>query len=115
LVAWYENKTVANPPDFAESKTFEQDKNLEGPPSFTFNFNGLDERAMKVWWMKWRGSSLLYSAAGKNCSSTVAKALEAGGAERLAKLAGWQSSILPWTPARLADYGRSIQAGLTKR
>src|ERR1700730_10981905 len=81
-ISWWpgnENKTVVNPPDFAESKTFEQDKNLEGPPSFTFNFNGLDERAMKVWWMKWRGSSLLYSAAGKNCSSTVAKALEAGG------------------------------------
>ena len=97
-------------PTFAENKRFEEDLQLEGHPSATFQLEGLDERAIKVWWMRWRGSSVMYLAEGKNCSSTVAKALQAGGAEKLAKASGWKGTAI-WTPHTLAAYAQAILAG----
>jgi hypothetical protein len=106
-ISWWPGDLDGRVPGFAESMKYEKDVDLEGQPNETFRINGLDERAIKVWWMKWRASSTMYVAAGKNCSSTVAKALEAGGAERLAKSSGWEV----WTPAKLASYARAIIAG----
>lgn len=109
-ISWWPGDLDGRVPTFAESMKFEQDLKLEGPPSSTFKIDGLDERAIKFWWMRWRGSSLMYSAAGKNCSSTVAKALEAGGAEKFAKIVNWNSPAI-WTPRMLSEYARAILAG----
>lgn len=100
-------------PSFADNKTFAQDLAIEGHPSATFRLDGLDERAIKVWWMHRRGSRLnmMYTWAGWNCSSTVALALQAGGADNLARKGGWTSAPLMWTPFDLAAYARAIRAG----
>jgi len=110
-ISWWPGDLDGRHPTFAENMKFEQDLSLEGHPSHTFRFDGLDERAIKVWWMRWRGSSIMYSVAGKNCSSTVAKALQAGGSETFAKVAKWDSSTVVWRPATLAAYARAIHAG----
>lgn len=110
-ISWWPGDLKGNLPAFAESKTFTEDLRLEGHPSATFQLEGLDERAIKVWWLHWRGSSTMYLWHGKNCSSTVAKALQAGGSEKLAQRGGWNSAPAMWTPSGLAAYARAIRAG----
>ena len=96
---------------FAESMKVDDDIRLEGQPNEIIYINELDERSIKVWWMNWRRSSMVYAVTGKNCSSAVAKALEAGGSERFAKT----PAVVVWTPARLASYARAIVAGQSAR
>ena len=109
-ISWWPGDLDGRLPAFAENNSFEQDLKLEGHPSATFWLEGLDERAIKLWWMRWRSSSMMYLWEGKNCSSTVAKALQAGGSDRFAKVVGWNSPIM-WTPSSLASYARAICAG----
>jgi hypothetical protein len=110
-ISWWPGDLAGKYPTFAEGMKLEQDLALEGTPDATFNLDGLDERAIKFWWMRWRGSSTMYVVAGKNCSSTVAKALQAGGADSLVSSGGWKSPPAFWTPASLSAYARAIRAG----
>ena len=116
-ISWWPGDLAGQVPAFAENKTVAEDLKLEGQPTMTFQLEGLDERAIKVWWMRWRGTSTFYVWLGQNCSSTVAKALQAGGSEKLASLGGWTSNPLMWTPSGLAAYARAIRAGqeITRR
>jgi len=109
-ISWWPGDLKGTLPAFAENNSFAQDLRLEGQPSATFRLDGLDERAIKIWWMRWRGSSTMYLWEGKNCSSTVAKALQAGGSDGFAKNAGWKTPAM-WTPSVLSDYARAIRAG----
>ena len=115
-ISWWPGDLDGKLPSFAENNSFQKDLQLEGQPSFTFDLIGLDERAMKFWWMRWRRSSmnLFYMWAGKNCSSTVAKALQAGGSDDVAHVAGWRAPGI-WFPSTLASYARAIQAGFAAK
>lgn len=113
-ISWWPGDLKGNlPAVFAENMTLEQDINKleKRQPNAVFQIHELDERAIKVWWMKWRGSSYMYRVAGQNCSSVVAKALQEGGSERFAKVMKWDSTPVIWTPFTLAAYARAIQAG----
>jgi hypothetical protein len=109
-ISWWPGDLKGTLPGFAENKSLADDLRLEGHPSGTFQLDGLDERAMKTWWMRWRGSSTMYMAEGKNCSTTVAEALRAGGSEKFAKMGGWTKPTM-WTPYTLSAYARAIRAG----
>jgi hypothetical protein len=115
-ISWWPGDLDGRLPGFAESKTLAEDINLEGHPSTIFELDGLDERAIKIWWMRWRGSTLMYTWAGQNCCSTVAEALQAGGSERFARMVGWVTPAM-WLPSSISAYARAIRAGLegTKR
>ena len=86
-ISWWPGDLDGRLPTFAENNTFQKDIELEGQPNHQIAITGLDEREIKKWWMNWRGNSRFYVAVGKNCSSTVAEALQAGGGDEYAKLA----------------------------
>lgn len=110
-ISWWPGDLKGTLPAYAESKTFAEDLRLEGHPSATFPLEGLDERAIKLWWLRWRDLSTIYLWHGKNCCSAVARALRAGGSDELAQKGGWKSAPAMWTPSGLAAYGRAIRAG----
>ena len=113
-ISWWPGDLDGRLPTFAENNTFQRDKHLEGYPNHRIAISGLDEREIKRWWMNWRGHSLFYSPLGKNCCTTVAEALQAGGGDEYAKAGGWMPSLTSvWTPNTVLMYAQAIQRGLT--
>lgn len=76
-------------------------------PNESIPIEGLDEAAIKAWWDKYRKSDPNWKTIGRNCSTTVADGLKAGGAPDT----GQSSSHLVWTPADVLQYALDIAAG----
>ena len=90
----------ALPPDLA------RDQELEGTTPTIIHLDNLDEDAIKKWWNKFRQKNK-WKTLSQNCSTTVARALDAGGGRRRAPFAPHH---FVWTPADVEDYAQQIKA-----
>jgi hypothetical protein len=83
-------------------------------PDFTISLDGLDEFAIVRWWRKFNIPGASWSTLGQNCSTTVARALMAGGADDYVEgFSDWLDTWnLVWTPEDVHQYALSIRRGL---
>ncbi|POC15998.1 MARTX multifunctional-autoprocessing repeats-in-toxin holotoxin RtxA [Vibrio vulnificus] len=76
---------------------------------FRINLEGLDVAAMQAEWNRLSNDpDARYQLLTKNCSSTVAKVLKAGGADRLIGHT-WRPKFGVWTPTELFNFGQALQ------
>ncbi|PRQ61481.1 MARTX multifunctional-autoprocessing repeats-in-toxin holotoxin RtxA [Vibrio sp. V01_P9A10T6] len=76
---------------------------------FRINLEGLDAAAMQVEWHRLSNDpDARYQLLTKNCSSTVAKVLKAGGADKLIGHT-WLPKFGVWTPTELFNFGQALQ------
>ncbi|ELQ2336475.1 MARTX multifunctional-autoprocessing repeats-in-toxin holotoxin RtxA [Vibrio vulnificus] len=76
---------------------------------FRINLEGLDVAAMQAEWNRLSNDpDARYQLLTKNCSSTVAKVLKAGGADKLIGHA-WRPKFGVWTPTELFNFGQALQ------
>ena len=85
----------------------------EMPPDHTITLNGLDETAIKKWWSDFRNGTNQWKTLSQNCSTTVAQALKAGGADKYATgVSGWWGSWnFVWTPSDVLRLALLVQQG----
>jgi hypothetical protein len=102
------------------NQTFDDDKELEGDggsprqPDHTITLNGLEERRIGHWWSTYSKPGNTWTTLGKNCSTTVARALMVGGGDDYAEgFSGWwRSWNTVWTPNNVRSYAQAIKHGL---
>ncbi|PQJ84991.1 MARTX multifunctional-autoprocessing repeats-in-toxin holotoxin RtxA [Aliivibrio sifiae] len=76
---------------------------------FRINLEGLDSSAMQAEWHRLSNDpDARYQLLTKNCSSTVAKVLKAGGADKLIGYT-WRPKFGVWTPTELFNFGQALQ------
>ncbi|EGR3966520.1 MARTX multifunctional-autoprocessing repeats-in-toxin holotoxin RtxA [Vibrio cholerae] len=76
---------------------------------FRINLEGLDTAAMQAEWHRLSNDpDARYQLLTKNCSSTVAKVLKAGGADKLIGHT-WLPKFGVWTPTELFNFGQVLQ------
>ncbi|MCR9423487.1 MARTX multifunctional-autoprocessing repeats-in-toxin holotoxin RtxA [Vibrio sp. RM-69-4] len=76
---------------------------------FRINLEGLDTAAMQAEWHRLSNDpDARYQLLTKNCSSTVAKVLKAGGADKLIGHT-WLPKFGVWTPTELFNFGQALQ------
>ncbi|WP_017223230.1 MARTX multifunctional-autoprocessing repeats-in-toxin holotoxin RtxA [Moritella dasanensis] len=76
---------------------------------FRINLEGLDVAAMQAEWNTISNDpDTRYQLLTKNCSTTVAKVLKAGGADKLIGHT-WTPNVGVWTPTALFNYGQALQ------
>ncbi|TYW44278.1 MARTX multifunctional-autoprocessing repeats-in-toxin holotoxin RtxA [Vibrio cholerae] len=76
---------------------------------FRINLEGLDVAAMQAKWHRLSNDpDARYQLLTKNCSSTVAKVLKAGGADKLIGHT-WLPKFGVWTPTELFNFGQALQ------
>ncbi len=76
---------------------------------FRINLEGLDVAAMQAEWNRLsHDPDARYQLLTKNCSSTVAKVLKAGGADKLIGHT-WRPKFGVWTPTELFNFGQALQ------
>ncbi|MFO4676748.1 MARTX multifunctional-autoprocessing repeats-in-toxin holotoxin RtxA [Vibrio cholerae] len=76
---------------------------------FRINLEGLDVAAMQAEWHRLSNDpDARYQLLTKNCSSTVAKVLKAGGADKLIGHT-WLPKFGIWTPTELFNFGQALQ------
>ncbi|ENM3803607.1 MARTX multifunctional-autoprocessing repeats-in-toxin holotoxin RtxA [Vibrio cholerae] len=76
---------------------------------FRINLEGLDVAAMQAEWHRLSNDpDARYQLLIKNCSSTVAKVLKAGGADKLIGHT-WLPKFGVWTPTELFNFGQALQ------
>ncbi|ELL0578525.1 MARTX multifunctional-autoprocessing repeats-in-toxin holotoxin RtxA [Vibrio cholerae] len=76
---------------------------------FRINLEGLDVAAMQAEWHRLSNDpDARYQLLTKNCSSTVAKVLKAGGADKLIGHT-WLPKFGVWTPTELFNFGQALQ------
>ncbi|MCX9560144.1 MARTX multifunctional-autoprocessing repeats-in-toxin holotoxin RtxA [Vibrio cholerae] len=76
---------------------------------FRINLEGLDVSAMQAEWHRLSNDpDARYQLLTKNCSSTVAKVLKAGGADKLIGHT-WLPKFGVWTPTELFNFGQALQ------
>ena len=75
---YYLNATIPN--------GLQLDHDAEGRPPLQVEIEGLNEQAILNWWLQYKKNPH-FNIVGRNCSTTVAKALQAGGAEMPSALA----------------------------
>ncbi|EKF9819439.1 MARTX multifunctional-autoprocessing repeats-in-toxin holotoxin RtxA [Vibrio cholerae] len=76
---------------------------------FRINLEGLDVVAMQAEWHRLSNDpDARYQLLTKNCSSTVAKVLKAGGADKLIGHT-WLPKFGVWTPTELFNFGQALQ------
>lgn len=76
---------------------------------FRINLEGLDVAAMQAEWHRLSNDpDARYQLLTKNCSSTVAKVLKAGGADKLIGH-NWQPKFGVWTPTALFNFAQDLQ------
>lgn len=76
---------------------------------FRINLEGLDVAAMQAEWNRISNDpDARYQLLTKNCSSTVAKVLKAGGADKLIGHT-WRPKLGVWTPTELFNFGQALQ------
>jgi len=83
-----------------DPQRFADDVTLEGqPPDEQIRVRCLDQRRIKTWWGHFQRSHL-WRTLSQNCSTTVAEALESGGA--------LPRYHFPWTPAKVSRYAWEV-------
>lgn len=76
---------------------------------FRINLEGLDTAAMQAEWNRLSNDpDARYQLLTKNCSSTVAKVLKAGGADKLIGHT-WLPKFGVWTPTELFNFAQDLQ------
>ncbi len=76
---------------------------------FRINLEGLDVAVMQAEWHRLSNDpDARYQLLTKNCSSTVAKVLKAGGADKLIGHT-WLPKFGVWTPTELFNFGQALQ------
>ncbi|GHY72658.1 RTX toxin RtxA [Vibrio cholerae] len=76
---------------------------------FRINLEGLDVAAMQAEWHRLSNDpDARYQLLTKNCSSTVAKVLKAGGADKLIGHT-WLPKFGVWTPTELFNFAQALQ------
>ncbi|MDA0129068.1 MARTX multifunctional-autoprocessing repeats-in-toxin holotoxin RtxA [Vibrio sp. MarTm2] len=76
---------------------------------FRINLEGLDVAAMQAEWHRLSNDpDARYQLLTRNCSSTVAKVLKAGGADKLIGHT-WRPKFGVWTPTELFNFGQALQ------
>ncbi|EJL6836503.1 MARTX multifunctional-autoprocessing repeats-in-toxin holotoxin RtxA [Vibrio cholerae] len=76
---------------------------------FRINLEGLNVAAMQAEWHRLSNDpDARYQLLTKNCSSTVAKVLKAGGADKLIGHT-WLPKFGVWTPTELFNFGQALQ------
>ncbi|HDY7523280.1 TPA: MARTX multifunctional-autoprocessing repeats-in-toxin holotoxin RtxA [Vibrio vulnificus] len=91
-----------------EIKAFKASQADEGRV-FRINLEGLDVAAMQAEWNRLSNDpDARYQLLTKNCSSTVAKVLKAGGADKLIGHT-WRPKFGVWTPTELFNFGQALQ------
>ncbi|EGQ7999874.1 MARTX multifunctional-autoprocessing repeats-in-toxin holotoxin RtxA [Vibrio vulnificus] len=91
-----------------EIEAFKASKADEGRV-FRINLEGLDVAAMQAEWHRLSNDpDARYQLLTKNCSSTVAKVLKAGGADKLIGHT-WRPKFGVWTPTELFNFGQALQ------
>ncbi|HAS6416589.1 TPA: MARTX multifunctional-autoprocessing repeats-in-toxin holotoxin RtxA [Vibrio vulnificus] len=76
---------------------------------FRINLEGLGVAAMQAEWNRLSNDpDARYQLLTKNCSSTVAKVLKAGGADKLIGHT-WRPKFGVWTPTELFNFGQALQ------
>ena len=78
-------------------------------PDYVIIIDGLDEEAIMDWWIEYQ-KNRDWSSLSRNCSTTIAKALEAGGGDKYSDFLDLFNSV--WTPEAVRDYANSIKEGL---
>ena len=103
-----QNKLIANiytAPAF-QNRTFQQDRNAEGrAPDHIITINGLNEKDIYDWW---KNNKSTWSSLSNNCSTAVANALKAGGAD-VRFYNEWSAHNNIWTPTDVAEYAKDIK------
>jgi len=91
-----------------QNRTHNDDVNGEGrKPDHSIPLKNMDETAIRNWWRDWRHNDRQYRAIDRNCSTTVAKALKAGGGDKHCD--GSLTRYRPiWTPNEIWEYSRAI-------
>ncbi|ELV5030668.1 MARTX multifunctional-autoprocessing repeats-in-toxin holotoxin RtxA [Vibrio cholerae] len=91
-----------------EIETFKASQAEQGRV-FRINLEGLDVAAMQAEWHRLSNDpDARYQLLTKNCSSTVAKVLKAGGADKLIGHT-WLPKFGVWTPTELFNFGQALQ------
>jgi hypothetical protein len=102
-----------------ENRTFEDDQKPEGeggsprPPEHTVAINGLDETRILTWWQTFKHPGNAWWL-GRNCSTTVGRALMMGGGDDYARgfTGWWRSWHTIWWPEAALRYAQAIETGL---
>ena len=89
-------------------QTYDGDFDGEGgmSPTRVIHLDNLDENAIASWWASFKKSHK-WKTLSQNCSTTVAEALEAGGADK--HLIGYPKPMY-WTPADVRAYAEALKA-----
>jgi hypothetical protein len=127
-ISWWPQGTGREPSSFSgriyavaanSGQTFDEDKRLEGLPGIVpkqpdknITITGLDEAAIQSWWDTFSGdSNNKWKTLSKNCSTTAADALKAGGAD-----VRWRDVFkghnMVWTPADVEEFANAINRHL---
>ena len=112
--AWYSQQVYCVAP--IPNRTFAADVRDEaGPPDYTIRIEGLNEDAMRAWWAGVNADvNAKWCTLSRNCSTTVAQALFAGGGDDLAG-SWWHSHNVVWKPDDILRYAMAIQKGATEK
>jgi hypothetical protein len=99
------------------NRTFADDCRDEGDrlpknPDHKITISSLDETKVKAYWQNLLDNDPKWSTLGQNCSTTVARALMAGGGDSKVKLKDWwhQWNVV-WAPDDVVRYAVAISAG----
>jgi len=97
-----------------ENQTMQDDINMEEQnPSRQIVIKGLDENAIKNWWLTYKSKNK-WKTLGPNCSTVTADALAVGGGSKFSILGGGLPVHFIWTPNNVKDYAESIQKGIER-
>ena len=90
-------------------QSLQDDIAFEGrPPDTIIHLDNLDEAAIAAWWAKYT-DDMTWKTLSKNCATTVADALKAGGGDIWAP--NFSKPTFLWSPADVKAYAEAIQAG----
>lgn len=99
------------------NRSYQDDMRDEGrmrpkAPDHVIKITKLDETKVKAYWKSLLDNDPTWRTLGQNCSTTVARALMAGGGDSKVKLGDWwhQWNVV-WKPDDLLRYAQAIQAG----
>jgi hypothetical protein len=96
-------------------RTYDDDVQGENnhTPNHQIQLDGLNETAMKTWWVGVTGDlKAQWCTLSNNCSTTVANALYNGGGDDIADDWWWTTHTIVWKPDKVLAYALAIRYGL---
>jgi hypothetical protein len=98
-------------------RTYDQDVQGEDgrPPDRLVRLSRLNESAIRSWWSGIRRNYPEWCTLSNNCSTTVARALQAGGGDGWCSIPDrlWNTWMLAWEPRGVLEYALAIQRGIS--